>query len=52
MEGAHRRREARIERLNGSPLNAGAGFLGVPIVSTTFPSVVHLRTACPKSSVR
>ena len=33
MEGAHRRREARIERLNGSPLNAGAGFLGVPIVA-------------------
>ena len=26
-----------MQRLNGSPLNAGADFLGVPIVSTTLP---------------
>ena len=38
-----------VQRLNGSPEKRGADLPGIPMVSTTLPCGVHLRTAAPKS---
>ena len=37
---------------NGSPLMYGAGLPGMPIVSNTLPSTLHLRTVWSPSSVQ
>jgi hypothetical protein len=41
-----------VQRWNGSPLMNGAGLFGMPMVSSTLPSVVHLRTVWSPSSVQ
>ena len=41
-----------VQRLNGSPLIQGAGLPGRPMVSSTLPSSVHLRTVWSPSSVQ
>jgi hypothetical protein len=41
-----------VQRWNGVPLMKGAGVPGTPMVSSTSPSSVHLRTEWSPSSVQ
>jgi len=41
-----------VQRLNGLPLRKGAGLPGTPMVISTLPSVVSLRTVWSPSSVQ
>ena len=41
-----------VGRLNGSPLKRGAGWWGVPIVSSSSPSGVHFVIVCDPSSAQ